>query len=156
MIDPLGTDDTTDREEQGEGLRSGPLWRHALYALGVTLCGLALGWVASVFRLGPPEYGIPSAAPGSPWALLAACGAAGLVVAGLLRGAAARIPVHAPGRAGFLLVFMGTRLALGFRPEPDPLAAGAAVALLAAVAWIGQAAWFHHRAGRAGGRPDPA
>lgn len=148
MIDLFGADDTSGSGEQGDDRRPGPWWRHVLFALGVTACGIALGWAASAFRLGPAEYGIPEAAPGSPWALLAVCGTAGLVVAGLLRGTAARIPVYAPGRVAFVLVFMGTRLALGFRPEPGPLAAGAAAAVLAAAAWAGYAALTHHRAGR--------
>ncbi|MEU9231113.1 hypothetical protein [Streptomyces subrutilus] len=156
MIGLFTADDTADSAGQGDNRRSGPLWRHALFALGVTACGLALGWAASAFRLGPPEYGIPDAAPGSPWALLAVCGAVGLGAAGLLRGVAARIPVYAPGRVAFVLVFMGTRLALGFRPEPGPLAAGAAAAVLAAAAWAGCAAWTHHRAGRPGGGPGRA
>ncbi|MCX4692294.1 hypothetical protein [Streptomyces sp. NBC_01408] len=144
-MDMISFNDAVDGDEQTETPRQGPLWRHALWSVAVTACGLGLGWAASVFRLGPPEYGIPSAAPGFPWALLAACGAAGLVAAALLRGTAARIPVYAPTRVGFVLVFLGTRLALGFRPEPAPLAAAAGAAVLASAAYCGYAAWTHHR-----------
>ncbi|MGW2015673.1 hypothetical protein [Streptomyces sp. NPDC001927] len=131
-------------DDESAAPRSGPWWKHVLATVVVTVCGLALGWFAATFRWGPPEYGIPAAAPGSPWALLAACGAAGLAAAGLLRGAAARFPLYAPGRIGFVLVFLGTRLALGFRPEPVELAAGAGLALLAAAGWCAFA-WRTHR-----------
>ncbi|MFF9013317.1 hypothetical protein ACF09C_10180 [Streptomyces sp. NPDC014870] len=126
--------------------RPGPWWKHLLSVVTATACGLALGWVAAAVPWGPADYGIPAAAPGSPWGLLAACGAAGLIVAGLLRGAAARFPVYAPGRIGFVLVFLGTRLALGFRPEPAELAAGAGLALLAAAIWCAHALHLHRRA----------
>ncbi|MEV8535797.1 hypothetical protein [Streptomyces sp. NPDC051211] len=146
-MDFFSFDDTTDGDQ--ETRRPGPLWRHALWAVAVTACAVGLGWAASAFRLGPPEYGIPSAAPGSPWALLAACGAAGLAAAALLRATAARIPVYAPGRVGFVLTFLGTRLALGFRPDAPVLAAGTAVALAAAAAWCAFAAATRRRAARA-------
>ncbi|MFD7094569.1 hypothetical protein [Streptomyces xanthophaeus] len=149
-MDLFSFDDVSNDDEQTGTRRQGPLWRHALAAVAITVCGLGLGWAASAWRLGPPEYGIPSAAPGSPWALLAVCGAVGLAAAALLRGASARIPVYGPGRVGFVLVFLGTRLALGFRPEPAPLAAGAAAVLAAAAAWCAFAAWTHHRAGSPG------
>ncbi|MFG2329962.1 hypothetical protein ACGFMM_10080 [Streptomyces sp. NPDC048604] len=135
-------------EPMGDDLRSGPLWRHAVAAVAATLLGLAAGWVASNFRIGPPEFGIPSAAPGSPWPLLAVCGVAGLAAAALLRGVSARIPVYGPGRVGFFLVVFGTRLALAFRPEAPVLAAGCAAMLLAALAWCAFAWWTHRAAGR--------
>ncbi|MEU6877480.1 hypothetical protein [Streptomyces sp. NPDC046712] len=143
-MDALDPDPDHDLPEHEEGeLRPGPLWRHALWTVGVTLCGLGLGWAASTFRLGPPEFGIPSAAPGSPWPLLAVCGVAGLAAAALLRVTAARIPVYGPGRVCLALVFFGTRLALAYRPEPAILGSGAAAVLLAAGAWCGYARWTH-------------
>ncbi|WP_406862103.1 hypothetical protein ABZO31_17150 [Streptomyces sp. HUAS MG47] len=127
-------------------LRDGPFRRHAVAAVTATVLGLALGWVASNFRLGSPEFGIPSAAPGSPWPLLAVCGAAGLAGAVLLRLVSARIPVYGPGRVAVFLVFVGTRLALAFRPEAPALAAGCAAGLLAAASWCGIAWWTQRRA----------
>ncbi|WP_411103790.1 hypothetical protein [Streptomyces sp. cmx-4-9] len=152
-MDLFGFDDPGGHEETR---RPGPLWKHALRVVAVTACGLGLGWAAAAFRLGPPEYGIPRAAPGSPWALLGVCGGAGLAAAALLRGAAARIPVYAPGRVGFVLVFLATRLALGFRPGPAALAAGAAGVLLAALGWCAFAATTRRPADRTPAGRDPA
>jgi hypothetical protein len=140
-------DDVTGDEEREETRRSGPLWRHALWAVGISFCAVAMGWAASAFRLGPAEYGIPRAAEGSPWALLAVCAAVGLAAAALLRAAAARIPVYAPGRVCAFLVFLGTRLALGYRPEPPVLTAGAAAVLAAALAWCAVAVVTQRRHG---------
>ncbi|QES49239.1 hypothetical protein DEJ50_16935 [Streptomyces venezuelae] len=138
----IDSDDIADDEEEGE-LRPGPLWRHALWVLGITVCAVGAGWVASWWRLGPEDYGIPSAAPGPVWPLLAVCGAIGLAATTLLRATAARIILYAPGRVGFVLVMVGTRLALGFRPEPPVLAAGAVAVVLAAAVWCGYGAWTH-------------
>ncbi|MFD8981368.1 hypothetical protein [Streptomyces sp. NPDC059564] len=149
MINFFGFDDVTGDAEQEETRRPGPLWRHALWAVGVCVCAVAGGWAASSFRLGPAEYGIPSAAEGSPWALLAVCATVGLVAAALLRGTAARIPVYGPGRVCATLVFLGTRLALGFRPATPALAAGAAAVIAAALAWCVVAAVTHRRGARA-------
>ncbi|MFF5449083.1 hypothetical protein [Streptomyces sp. NPDC012888] len=139
--DPVSGPDQTAEPE----LRSGPLWRHALWAVAVTAAGMGLGWLAALYRLGPDEYGIPSAAEGSPWALLAVCAAAGLTAAALLRGTAARIPLYAPTRVCGALVFAATRLALGFRPEPALLAAGAAAVVAAAAAWCAFGVVTHRR-----------
>ncbi|MFD9456359.1 hypothetical protein ACFWBC_25105 [Streptomyces sp. NPDC059985] len=140
-------DDVTGNDDPEETRRPGPLWRHALWVVGITLGAVAAGWVAAAYRLGPAEYGIPSAAPGSPWVLLAWSAAAGLIATTLLRATAARIPVYAPGRVGFVPLFLGTRLALGFRPEPPVLAAGAAALAAVALAWCVVAAVTHRRAG---------
>ncbi|WP_412077426.1 hypothetical protein ACLF6K_22940 [Streptomyces xanthophaeus] len=145
MSNLFGFDDLTGDVEQEETRRPGPLWRHTLWAVGITVCAVAFGWAASAFRLGRGGYGIPRAPEGSPWALLAVCAAVGLVAAALLRGTAARIPVYAPGRVCAFLVFLGTRLALGFRPETPALAAGAAAFLAAALAWCVVAAVTHRR-----------
>lgn len=134
-MDLFGFDDVGEQEETR---RRGPLWRHALWVVAVSVCAVGAGWAASAFRLGPAEYGIPRGDGGSPWALLAVCAAVGLVAAGLLRAAAARIPVYAPGRVCAALVFLGTRLALGFRPQPPALAAGAAAVLAAALTWCAE------------------
>ncbi|MET9605107.1 hypothetical protein ABZZ17_08570 [Streptomyces sp. NPDC006512] len=149
-MDFFSFDDVTgDEEQQEETRRRGPLWRHALWVVGVTALALGFGWAAASFRLGPEEYGLPPAGPGSPWGLLAVCAAAGVVTTAVLRTAAALVPVYGPGRVGFVLVFLGTRLALGFRPEPPVLAAGAAAAVAAALAWCAVAAVTHRRAARA-------
>ncbi|MER5929850.1 hypothetical protein [Streptomyces sp. NPDC002054] len=153
MMEIIGSQDIADGEEEGE-LRPGPLWRHALWVLGITACALCFAWVASLWRLGPEDYGIPSAAPGPLWPLLAVCGATGLAATALLRATAARIPLYAPSRVGFVLVMTGTRLALGFRPEPPVLAAGAAAVVLAAAVWCGYGAWTH-RAGAPAVAPRP-
>ncbi|MFD3870880.1 hypothetical protein [Streptomyces sp. NPDC058623] len=140
-------DDVSGDGVPEETRRQGPLWRHALWVAGIAGGAVAAGWIAAAFRLGPAEYGIPSAAPGSPWGLLAWCLGAGLVACAALRGTAARIPVYAPGRVGFVLVFLGTRLALGFRPPAQLLAAGAVAAVAVALAWCVVAAVTHRTHG---------
>ncbi|WP_374200842.1 hypothetical protein [Streptomyces bambusae] len=141
----IDSDSTAAGEEEGE-IRPGPWWRHTLWVLGVTACAIGFGWVSSAFRVGPEDFGIPSAPPGPLWPLLGICAATGLAAAGLLRATSARIVVYGPGRVGFFLVMLGTRLALGFRPEPPVLAAGAAAVVLAAAVWCGYAAWTHRAA----------
>jgi hypothetical protein len=118
-----------------EPLRSGPLWRHALWAAAVTVLGVGLGWVGALYRIGPEEYGLPSAAPGPVWPYLVAWTATGLVAAAALRATAARVPIYAPGEIAVVLIALGTRLSLGWRPEPPVLGALAAAALTAAAIW---------------------
>lgn len=118
-----------------ESVRPGPLWRHAAWVAGVAALGVALGWSTALFRIGPEEYGLPSAAPGAIWPYLAAWTALGLATAAVLRAAAARRAVYAAGRIAVILTALGTRLSLGWRPEAPMLGAMAAVALTAAVVW---------------------
>ncbi|WP_228447360.1 hypothetical protein [Streptomyces paludis] len=122
-------------ESDSEEVRPGPLWRHALWAVGMAVAGVGLGWAGALFRIGPEEYGLPAAAPGPVWGYLAAWTVIGLTAAAVLRAAAARVPVYAPGRVALGLTLMGTRLSLGWRPEPPALGALAAVVLVAAVFW---------------------
>ncbi|MFG2293340.1 hypothetical protein [Streptomyces sp. NPDC048603] len=142
MMEIINSGDIPDGEEEGE-VRPGPWWRHTLWVLGVTAGAIAFAWVASSFRLGPEEYGIPRAAPGSLWPMLGVCAAVGLVAVAALRATAARIPVYGPGRVGFVLVSFGARLAVGFDPGPGVVAAGAAAVVLAAAIWCAYAAWTH-------------
>ncbi|MEW1611075.1 MULTISPECIES: hypothetical protein [unclassified Streptomyces] len=116
-------------------VRPGPLWRHALWVVGVTALGLGLGWAGSLFRLGPDDYGLLGAAPGSPWLYLGAWAVTGLATAAVLRAAAARVPVPSPGTITVILLLVGTRLSLGWRPEAPELAAMAVGALVLAGIW---------------------
>ncbi|MFT9480769.1 hypothetical protein [Streptomyces sp. Mo3] len=118
-----------------ESLRPGPLWRHVLWASGVTILGVGLGWTDASFRLGPDEYGMPLAAPGQVRPYLVAWTVTGLTAAAAMRAVAARVPLHGPDVLVVILTFMGTRLSLGFRPEPPVLGAWAAAALTAAFIW---------------------
>jgi hypothetical protein len=124
---------TTDDEEGS--VRPGPLWRHALWAAGITALGVGLGWATALFRIGPDEYGLPSAAPGAVWPYLVAWTATGLAAAAALRAASARVPVYGTGQVAFLLIALGTRLSLGWRPEAPVLGAMSAAALAAAAVW---------------------
>ncbi|MER7958908.1 hypothetical protein [Streptomyces sp. NPDC096030] len=133
-FDEPGTRPDTHPDDEG-AVRPGPLWRHALWVAGITAAALALGWVTSLFRLGLMEYGLPAAAPGDLMAYLATWGAVGLAVATILRAAAAKVPVYAPGRIAAGLTYLGTRLTLGWRPEAPLLVGMAAIALVAAAAW---------------------
>ncbi|MER7761664.1 hypothetical protein [Streptomyces sp. NPDC097619] len=144
MMDFADPEDLPDADDEGE-LRPGPLWRHAAWVLGVTAAALLVGWFLSEFRLGAPDFGIPAAAPGSPWPLLAVGGVTGLAALGLLRATAARVLVYGPGRVGFVLLVIGIRLALAYRPGAPILAAGAAAVVLCAAAWAGQAVWQERR-----------
>ncbi|MEU6982228.1 hypothetical protein ABZ946_02205 [Streptomyces sp. NPDC046324] len=118
-----------------ETVRPGPFWRHALWVAGITAAALALGWATSSFRIGPERYGLPAAAPGELTPYLTAWAATGLATATVLRAAAAKVPVYAPGRVAAALTYLGTRLSLGWRPEAPLLVGMAAVALIAAAAW---------------------
>ncbi|MFF8610469.1 hypothetical protein ACF06X_31660 [Streptomyces sp. NPDC015346] len=149
LLEPSGSDDPGDSNDPDEAVRPGPLWRHALWAVGVTAAGVALGWATGLFRIGPEQYGLPSTAPGNLWPYLGAWTATGLAVAVALRAAAARVPLYAPGRIALVLTALGTRLSLGWRPEAMVLAAMAAAALTAALLWCA----FALRGSRAGARP---
>lgn len=135
MIDDFGPAPYDDFDDADEEVRPGPLWRHAVWVVAVTAAGVALGWWSGLFRIGPEEYGLPSVAPGRLLPYLAAWTAIGLVAASVLRAAAARVPVHAPETIAVGVVWLGTRLSLGWRPEWLPLALMAAIALSAATGW---------------------
>ncbi|MFD8333805.1 hypothetical protein ACFV42_14240 [Streptomyces solisilvae] len=130
-----GPDNCASFDGDEASLRPGPLWRHALWAAGVTILGVGLGWAGASFRSGPDEFGMPLAAPGQVRPYLLAWTATGLTAAAALRAVAARVPLHGPDALVVILTFMGTRLSLGFRPEPPVLAASAAAALTAAFIW---------------------
>lgn len=128
--------DDSDSAGPDEGaVRPGPFWRHALWATGVTAAAVAVGWATSLFRIGPEQYGLPPAAAGALWPYLAAWAVIGLLVAAVLRTAAAKVPVYAPGRIAAALTYGGTRLSLGWRPEAPLLCGMAAAALIAAAVW---------------------
>lgn len=128
FLDPSIADDD-------EAVRPGPLWRHTVWVLGITALGVGLGWATALFRFGPAEYGLPSAAPGPVWPCLAAWTDTGLAMATVLRATAARVPVYAPGRIAAVLTLLGTRFSLGWQPEPLVLGAMAMAALTAATMW---------------------
>ncbi|MEU2597792.1 hypothetical protein ABZ678_35115 [Streptomyces hirsutus] len=96
---------------------------------------MGLGWVSASFRIGPDEYGMPLAAPGQVWSYLVAWTATGLAAAAALRAVAAKVPLYGLEVVVVLLTFLGTRLSLGYRPEPPVLGAMAATALTAAAIW---------------------
>ncbi|WP_344567554.1 hypothetical protein [Streptomyces axinellae] len=118
-----------------ESLRPGPLWRHALWAAGLTILGVGLGWADASYRFGPDEYGMPLAVSGQVRLYLVAWSVTGLTAAAALRAVAARVPLIGPDVLVLILTFMGTRLSLGFRPEPPVLGASAAAALTAVFIW---------------------
>ncbi|WP_435882257.1 hypothetical protein [Streptomyces kronopolitis] len=126
--------DTRDEHEH-ERVRSGPLWRHARWAALVTAAGVALGWLGALFRIGPEEYGLPPAAPGALWPYLLAWAVIGLGLGAVLRFVAAKVPVHSPAEVLIGTVVIGTRLSLGWRPEPLEIAGLAAAALLLVTVW---------------------
>ena len=129
----LLTPSSPDNDE--EAVLPGPLWRHALWVAGITVLGVGLGWAGALFRIGPEEYGLPPAAPGPKWPYLVAWTVTGLAAAAVLRAAAARVPVYAPGGIAVVLTMLGTRLSLGWRPEAPVLGAMAGAALTAAAIW---------------------
>ncbi|MFZ4282133.1 hypothetical protein [Streptomyces rhizosphaericola] len=116
-------------------VRPGPWWRHLLWVVAVTAFGVGMGWAGSLFRLGPDDYGLLAAASGSPWAYLAVWAVTGLAVAGVLRATAARVPIPSPGTISVILLVIGTRLSLGWRPEALEVTAMAAGALVLAGIW---------------------
>ncbi|MCT2593518.1 hypothetical protein LHJ74_27055 [Streptomyces sp. N2-109] len=128
-------DDCASSDGDEESLRPGPLWRHALWVAAVTVLGVGLAWVNASFRLGHDEYGMPLAASGHVRPYLMAWTATGLAAAAALRVVAARAPLYCPEVPVVVLTFMGTRLSLGFRPEPPVLGAMTAAALTAVVIW---------------------
>ncbi|MCB8901995.1 MULTISPECIES: hypothetical protein [unclassified Streptomyces] len=125
----------SDSFDEEETVRPGPFWRHALWVVGVSAAAVAAGWLTSLFRIGPEEYGLPPAAPGALWPYLVAWAAIGLAVAAVLRATAAKVPVYAPGRIAAGLTYLGTRISLGWRPEAPPAGAMAAAALIVAAVW---------------------
>ncbi|MFJ9327963.1 hypothetical protein ACIRPN_13460 [Streptomyces sp. NPDC101230] len=134
FLDPSDPGGAADDEVT---VRPGPLWRHALWVVGVAAFGVGLGWAGSLFRLGPDDYGLLTAAPGSPWTYVGAWAVTGLAAAAILRAAAARVPVPSPGTIAVILLFIGTRLSLGWRPETPELTAMAAAAVVLAGVWAG-------------------
>ncbi|MEU6708611.1 hypothetical protein [Streptomyces wuyuanensis] len=135
MIDDFGPAPYDDFDDADEEVRPGPLRRHALWVVAVTAAGVALGWWTGLFPIGPEGYGLPGVASGPLLPYLAAWTATGLVAASVLRAAAARVPVHAPETVAVAVVWLGTRLSLGWRPELPLLALMAAIALAAATGW---------------------
>ncbi|WP_327328617.1 hypothetical protein OG735_39745 [Streptomyces sp. NBC_01210] len=145
LLDPSSPDDY-------EGaVRPGPLWRHALWVAVITVLGVGLGWAGALYRIGPEEYGLPSAAPGALWPYLLAWTATGLAAAAALRAAAARVPVYAPEGIAVVLTMLGTRLSLGWRPEAPVLGAMAGAALTAAAIWCALALRSGSHGNRGGG-----
>ncbi|MER8193760.1 hypothetical protein ABTY00_07365 [Streptomyces microflavus] len=134
-MDFLDPSDSGAPDDDEVTVRPGPLWRHALWVVGVTALGVGLGWAGSLFRLGPDDYGLLAAAPGSPWTYLGAWAVTGLAATAVLRAAAAKVPVPSPGTIAVILLLIGTRLSLGWRPETPELAAMAAGALVLASIW---------------------
>jgi hypothetical protein len=135
LSDPDTSSGSDGDEEDEESVRPGPLWRHALWVAGVTIFGVGWGWVGASFRLGPDEYGMPLATPGEVRPYLVVWTVTGLMAAGALRAVAARVPLIGLEAVVLVLTFMGTRLSLGWRPEPPVLGAMVAAALTAAVIW---------------------
>lgn len=129
--DPVDSHD----EDEDESVRPGPLWRHALWVAGIAAVGVALGWVGALFRIGPEEFGLPPAAPGALWPYLAAWSGIGVALAAVLRFVAARVPVYSPEEVAVGVVLIGTRLSLGWRPEPLEVAGLAAAALVLVAFW---------------------
>ncbi|MFD5901243.1 hypothetical protein ACFWHG_07030 [Streptomyces microflavus] len=134
-MDFLDPSDSGAPDDDEVTVRPGPLWRHALWVVGVTALGVGLGWAGSLFRLGPDDYGLLTAAPGSPWTYLGAWAVTGLAATAVLRAAAAKVPVPSPGTIAVILLLIGTRLSLGWRPETPELAAMVAGALVLAGIW---------------------
>ncbi|MGW4363559.1 hypothetical protein ACWEKU_32910 [Streptomyces californicus] len=135
-------EDPADIDDEDAQVRPGPFRRHALWVVAVTAAGVTLGWVGALFRIGPEEFGLPPAAPGALWPYLLAWTVIGVASAALLRCVAARVPVYEPESAVIGVVMIGTRLSLGWQPEPLEVAglAGAGLLLVAvwcAVAWRG-------------------
>ncbi|MEW2085148.1 hypothetical protein [Streptomyces sp. NPDC005283] len=145
LLDPSSSDDYE------ETVLPGPLWRHALWVAGITVLGVGLGWAGAFFRIGPEEYGLPSAAPGAVWPYLVAWTATGLGAAAALRAAATSVPVYAPGQIAVVLTLLGTRLSLGWRPDAPVLGAMAAAELTAAAIWCALALRPGPRDNRGGG-----
>lgn len=141
--DPAVLDDRPSPEDDENAPRPGPLRRHALWAVGVTLLGVGLGWLGSLHRIGPDDNGIPLAAPGPLWPYLLAWTAIGLTAAVALRTVAARVPPYCPEIPLVLITLLGTRFSLAWRPEPLALGVAAAVALAFAALWC---AFALHRA----------
>ncbi|MEU3833095.1 hypothetical protein [Streptomyces microflavus] len=134
-MDFLDPSDSGAPDDDEVTVRPGPLWRHTLWVVGVTALGVGLGWAGSLFRLGPDDYGLLAAAPGSPWTYLGAWAVTGLAATAVLRAAAAKVPVPSPGTIAVILLLIGTRLSLGWRPETPELAAMVAGALVLAGIW---------------------
>ncbi|MFE3070483.1 hypothetical protein [Streptomyces sp. NPDC059247] len=134
LPETMNSVDTQD-EHEDEGVRSGPLWRHALWVALAVAAGVTLGWLGALFRIGPEEYGLPPAAPGALWPYLLAWAAIGLGLGAVLRFVAARVPVYSPSEVLIGTVMIGTRLSLGWRPEPLELAGLATAALLLVTVW---------------------
>ncbi|WP_406265536.1 hypothetical protein OHT93_07645 [Streptomyces sp. NBC_00191] len=122
-------------DDDAEAVLRGPLWRHAVWVASLAVLGVGLGWAGALFRIGPEEYGLPPAAPGPVWPYLVAWTVTGLAAAAVLRAAAARVPVYAPGGIAVVLILLGTRISLGWRPEAPALCAMAGAALTAAAIW---------------------
>ncbi|OCC13724.1 hypothetical protein [Streptomyces sp. PTY087I2] len=132
-VGPVGSGDSGDSEDAE--VRPGPFWRHALWGVAVTAAGVGLGWAGALFRIGPEEFGLPPAAPGALLPYLLAWTAIGLALAAVLRSVAAKVPVYEPEKVAIGVVLIGTRLSLGWRPEPLEVAGLAAAGLLLVAVW---------------------
>lgn len=112
--------DSSSPDDSEETVRPGPLWRHAVWVVGITVLGVAVGWAGALFRIGPEEYGLPSAAPGPVRPYLVAWITTGLMAAAALRAAAAKVPLYAPGRTAAVLTALATAVlwcAFALRPS---------------------------------------
>ncbi|MCK1794774.1 hypothetical protein MTQ01_01780 [Streptomyces sp. XM4193] len=127
-----GVDEVDDEEN---ALRTGPWWRHALWVSFVPLAGVAVGWLDSLHRFWPEEYGVPLLAEGAVWPYLVAWFAIGAAGAAVLRTAATRVPMRGATVLVLACTFMGTRLSLPGQPGPAVMAVVGAVLVLAAVGW---------------------
>ncbi|MBU7597662.1 hypothetical protein JGS22_008530 [Streptomyces sp. P38-E01] len=140
-----GVDDIDDEEN---ALRTGPWWRHSLWVFCVPVAGTAVGWLDSLHRFWPEEYGIPLLAEGAVWPYLVAWFAIGAAGSAVLRTAATRVPMRGATVLVLVCTFMGTRLSLPGQPGPAVLTVVGAVLFLMAVGWAVPAV-------RRGGRQGP-
>ncbi|MEV4995939.1 hypothetical protein [Streptomyces niveus] len=124
-----------DDIEDNNDVRPGPWWRHTLWTVGVTAFGVGLGWAGASSSIGESEFGLPAVAPGPFGEYLVAWAVIGLLTAGVLRATAARVLVHIPGQLAAVLLLVGTRLSLGWRPEAPMLAAMGAACVAVAAIW---------------------
>lgn len=85
--------------------------------------------------IGESEFGLPAVAPGPFGEYLVAWAVIGLLTAGVLRATAARVLVYIPGQIAAVLLLVGTRLSLGWRPEAPVLAAMGAACVAVAALW---------------------
>lgn len=142
-------DDDPSPDHGHNALRPGPLWRHALWVVGVTALGVGFAWLHGASYDYPGDaWDVPPPVPGQVWPYLMAWTAIGLAAATVLRAGVARAPLYCPEVLVVAVTFVGTRFSLGFRPEPPVLAATAAAVLTAAVTWCAVERWCGTRGDR--------